>query len=133
MIVKLFSAHKDKSFSDISTIFPTPFPTHPLVFSQITPKGAWEEGEKLANCLLDVLSLQSDSRTERSLEDCKSSGTQGNEEKAFTLHLSARNAHKQGVWRGEGLATTLHPPFTTLHPRQRKRARRKIYAHIPNP
>ena len=52
MIVKLFSAHKDKSFSDISTIFPTPFPTHPLVFSQITPKGAWEEGKNLQTASL---------------------------------------------------------------------------------
>jgi len=72
--------------------------------------------EKLANRMPNVLSLQVDSRTKRNQKDREPSCKQVNEEKAFTLHLSARNAHKQGVWRGERLAMTLHPPFTTLHP-----------------
>ena len=34
-------------------------------------------------------------------------------QKLFTLHLLPRNAHKQGVSRGEELLATLHPLFTT--------------------
>jgi len=107
-----FIIYKSKKNKSKSQIFPRLFPRTPYIFPKLPKKGVGK-AEKVANRILNVLSLHPVSETIPL--DYRNNK---NREKYFTLRQNGVSEYAAGSYEGVIATTTLHPHYTTLHPRR---------------